>query len=100
MATYAMLTRLSPDAVTKPETIAELGRKVTEKLNAECPEARWIASYAVLGPCDYLDLFEAPDNEAASKVSVVVRSFGHATTEIWPLTPWERFLQVVRAAGD
>jgi uncharacterized protein with GYD domain len=100
MPTYVMLTRLSPDAITSPGAIADLGRKVTSKLDAECPEAKWIASYAVLGPCDYLDIFEAPDNDAASKVAVVVRSFGHATTEIWPATPWERFLQVVRAAGD
>src|SRR4051812_37093151 len=100
MSTYVMLTRLSPEAVTAPGAIAELGRTVAEKLKSECPEARWISSYAILGPCDYLDLFEAPDNEAASKVAVVVRSFGHATTEIWPATPWERFLQVVRAAGD
>jgi len=100
MPTYAMLTRLSPDAITDPGSIEALGRKVTDKLHVECPEAKWIASYAVLGPCDYLDLFEAPDNEAASKVSVVVRSFGHATTEIWPATPWERFLQVVRSASD
>jgi uncharacterized protein with GYD domain len=99
MSTYVMLTRLSPDAITAPGAIEELGRTVTEKLKSECPEARWIASYAILGPCDYLDLFEAPDNEAASKVAVVVRSFGHATTEIWPATPWERFLQVVRTTG-
>jgi uncharacterized protein with GYD domain len=100
MPMYAMLTSLSPDAVTDPEAIEALGQRVTEKLNRECPEARWIASYAVLGPCDYLDLFEAPDNEAASKVSVVVRSFGHASTEIWPVTPWERFLDIVRTTSD
>ena len=98
MATYVMLTRLSPDAISEPDSIDELGQKVIDKLNDVCPEANWIASYAVLGPYDYLDLFEAPDNETATKVAVIVRTFGHATTEIWPVTPWERFLQVVRAA--
>lgn len=100
MPTFAMLTRLSPDAIPDPSAIDQLGQKVVDKLNAECPEATWIASYAVLGPCDYLDLFEAPDNETASKVAVIVRSFGHATTETWPVTPWERFRDVVRAVGD
>ena len=100
MATYVMLTRLSPDAVTKPDSIKELGRRVIEKLDAECPEAKWLSSYATLGPYDYLDLFEAPDNETATRVSVVVRSFGHATTEIWPATPWDRFLDVVSAASN
>lgn len=100
MATYVMLTRLSPDAITEPDSIKELGRRVIDKLNAECPEANWLSSYATLGPYDYLDLFEAPDNETAAKVAVIVRSFGHATTEIWPATPWERFLEVVSAASD
>lgn len=98
MATYAMLTRLSPDALTDPSSIEELGQRVIEKLKAECPDARWIASYALLGPYDYLDLFEAPDQETATRVAVVVRSFGHATTETWPATPWERFKQIVRSA--
>jgi uncharacterized protein with GYD domain len=100
MATYVLLTRLSPDAVREPKTIAELGRRVTDKLHAECPEARWLASYAVLGPYDYLDLFEAPDNEAAAKVAVVVRSFGHATTETWPATPWDRFRELLQPMAE
>ena len=100
MATYVMLTRLSPDAIADPSTIDQLGQTVIDKLNAECPEAKWIASYAVLGPYDYLDLFEAPDNETAAKVAVIVRSFGHATTETWPITPWERFREVLHSMGD
>lgn len=99
MATYVMLTRLSPEAIAGPNTIEDLGKMVTEKLHAQCPEATWVASYAVLGPYDYLDLFEAPDNETAAKVAVIVRSFGHATTEIWPATPWERFREVIRSAS-
>jgi uncharacterized protein with GYD domain len=99
MATYVMLTRLSPDAIPNPMTIDQLGQQVIDKLNAEVPEAKWIGSYAVLGPCDYLDLFEAPDNETAAKVAVIVRSFGHATTETWPVTPWERFRDMLREAA-
>ena len=91
MATYVILTRLSPDAIPDPGPIDRLGQAVIDKLNAEVPEANWIASYAVLGTYDYLDLFEAPDNETAAKVAVIIRSFGHATTETWPVTPWERF---------
>ena len=71
MATYVMLTRLSPDAITEPDSIKELGRRVIDKLNAECPEANWLSSYATLGPYDYLDLFEAPDNETAAKVAEI-----------------------------
>ena len=91
MATYILLTRVSPDAVKNPGTLEELGRKVTEKIEGECPQVKWVSNYAVLGPYDYVDIFEAPDNEAAAQVSVIVRSFGHATTEVWPATTWDRF---------
>lgn len=98
MPTYVMLTRVSGDALRDPASLEELGLRVIEKLHADCPEAKWLASYAVLGGYDYVDVFEAPDNEVATKVAVVVRSFGHATTETWPATPWERFKQLLRPA--
>jgi uncharacterized protein with GYD domain len=50
----------------------------------------------VVGHDDYLDVFEAPDNEVAAQVALVVRSFGHATTETWPAVPWERFKALVQ----
>ncbi len=96
MATYVLLTKLSPEALTGPKSIEELGRAVTERLHTQCPEAKWVASYAVLGPCDYLDIFEAPDEAVAAKVALVVRSFGHAVTETWVATPWDRFLELTR----
>jgi uncharacterized protein with GYD domain len=95
MATYVLTTRLAPEAIRDPRGYEELGRKVVEAINAECPEVRWLASYAILGPYDYLDVFEAPDNDAAIKVGAIVRSFGHATTETWPATPWERFREII-----
>jgi hypothetical protein len=30
------------------------------------------------------------------KVSTIVRMFGHAHTEIWPATEWQRFKEIVR----
>jgi uncharacterized protein with GYD domain len=94
MPTYAMLTRLSPEALARPASVVELNRQVAERLQRECPGITWLANYAVLGPYDYLDIFEAPDVDTATKVSLLVRSFGHATTETWVVTPWERFTEV------
>jgi uncharacterized protein with GYD domain len=45
----------------------------------------------VLGPCDYLDIFEAPDETIAAKVVMIIRSYGHGQTETWTAMPWERF---------
>lgn len=96
MATYIMLTRLSPEALTRPGTVAELNKQVEERIRQECPGIKWIANYAVLGPCDYMDIFDAPDADAATRVALLVRSFGHATTETWVATPWDRFLTLAQ----
>jgi uncharacterized protein with GYD domain len=92
MPTYAMLTRLSPEALTRPTAVADLNRKVQQRVKRECREVKWVANYAVLGPCDYLDIFESPDVETATKVALLIRTLGHATTETWVLTPWDRYL--------
>jgi uncharacterized protein with GYD domain len=99
MATYVMLTRLSPDALKGPDSIGQLNEQVDERIKADCPEVHWVANYALLGPYDYLDIFEATDEEAAMKVALIVRSFGHATTEIWGATTWERFSAMASHLG-
>jgi uncharacterized protein with GYD domain len=100
MATYIMLTRLSPDALKSLGSIEDLERRVAERVRRECPEVTWKASYAVLGPCDYIDIFEAPDNEVATKVATLIRTFGHATTEVWPATEWARFKELVHGLSE
>jgi uncharacterized protein with GYD domain len=91
-----MLTRLSPEALTRPGAVADLNKKVEERIRQECPGVKWLANYAVLGPCDYLDVFEAPDPDTATRVALLVRSFGHARTETWVATPWDRFLTLAQ----
>jgi uncharacterized protein with GYD domain len=94
MATYILLTKLSPEAVAKPKSVTDLNKQVEDRIKKECPGVKWLANYAVLGPCDYLDIFEAPDADAATKVALIVRSFGHATTETWIATQWDRFAEL------
>ncbi len=96
MAIYIMQTRLSPEALTRPQSDAELNTPVEARITKECPAVKWLANYAVLGPCDYLDIFEAPDADTATKVALIVRSFGHATTETWMAAPWDRFVELAK----
>lgn len=96
MATYIMLTRLSPEAVTRPGAIADLNKKVEERIRKDCPGVKWLANYAVLGPYDYLDVFEAPNPDAATQVALLVRSFEHATTETCVAAPWDHFLELAQ----
>ncbi len=96
MPTFIMLTRLSPDAVRSPKELEELERQAMARVRKDCPSVEWISSYAILGPCDYLDVFRAPDIETACKVSTLIRTFGHAQTEMWTATEWERFKEIAR----
>ncbi len=96
MSTFIMLTRLSHAALQSPSSLENLEREVMERIRAECPEVEWSASYAVLGPCDYLDVFTAPDVATATKVATIIRTFGHAQTEVWAATDWQAFKELIR----
>jgi uncharacterized protein with GYD domain len=96
MPIFIMLTRLNPDAVRSPKELEQLEREVMKRVRKECADVKWLGSYAVLGPCDYLDIFSASDIEAAARVSALIRTFGHAQTEVWCATEWDRFKEIVR----
>jgi uncharacterized protein with GYD domain len=96
MTTFIMLTRLAHGSLSSPRTLEELEKAVMARIESECAGVKWIGNYTVLGPYDYLDIFEAPDLDTAAKVSTVVRTFGHAHTEIWPATSWARFKELIR----
>jgi len=94
-----MVTRVSPEVVRSSQTLEELEKKAMEKVRAHCPNVKWLHSYAILGPYDCLDIFEAPDNETAAKVSTLIRAHGRAHSEIWVATDWERFKQMLHGLG-
>ena len=96
MATFIMLTHLSHDSLKSPGSLADLSHQVMEHIRKNCPEVAWKSSYVVLGPADYLDIFTAPDIETATKVATIIRTFGHATTEVWAATEWEKFTGLLR----
>jgi uncharacterized protein with GYD domain len=95
MATFVMMTKLNHGALSSPRSFQELSAQITARLRKDCPQVEWWSNYVLLGPYDYLDMFTAPDVEAAAKVAAIVRSYGHASTEIWPALEWEAFKAVV-----
>jgi uncharacterized protein with GYD domain len=95
MATFIMLTRVSPDVTRSPQMLEELEKRAMEHIRADCPEVKWVHSYALLGPYDYLDIFTAADIETAIKVSTLIRTYGRAHSEVWAATEWSKFKEML-----
>jgi uncharacterized protein with GYD domain len=96
MATYMLLTKLSSESLGDPHKRENIGRKWFEAVKATCPEIKWIDHYALLGPFDFLDIYEAPDAEAAAKVSLITMAKGAVKAETWAALPYKRFLEVAK----
>lgn len=97
MRYFVMATRMSSEAVTAPHDLEELEQRAMAKIREQCPEVEWVQSFAVLGPYDYIDVFKAADIEQAQKVSMLIRTFGRAHSELWPATEWRRFKETIES---
>lgn len=75
------------------EGLAERHRRAVAR--AEDAGARVLASYALLGPYDYLTLLEAPDIETVARVLIREAARGNVNYEIHPALPMEEFARLV-----
>ncbi|MGH9908840.1 MAG: GYD domain-containing protein [Pyrinomonadaceae bacterium] len=92
MATYVILSRFSPEALKDPKDLKQLAVTVAEKINSECPGVAWKNSYATLGRFDVVDIVEASDVKQVEKAAMIIRAYGHSTTETLEGIPWKEFL--------
>jgi len=92
MATYVILSRISPSAFDDPKDFKALAKDVSEKIKRECPGVAWKDSYATLGRFDIVDIVEATGPKDVEKAAMFIRAYGHASTETLVATPWKEFL--------
>ena len=95
MATYVILSRFSPEAFRDPKDFKALAQDVTDKIKSECPGVRWKDSYATLGRFDVVDIVETDDPKQLEKVAMIIRAYGHSTTETLVATKWDDFLAML-----
>ena len=78
MATYIMLTTLTDEGrktiKEKPQRIKEVNKEV------EAMGVKILAQYALLGPYDFVNILEAKDNKAVTKVAIELGARGTLQT--------------------
>jgi uncharacterized protein with GYD domain len=97
MQTYVLLTKLSPDLFKKMKDRAEIGRSWLDQVKEKCPDVKFISHYALLGQYDFLDIYEAPDDNTAALVSIISQANGAFQAQSLPAIPYKRYLDLIEA---
>lgn len=92
MATYIILSRLSAQAFEDPKDFRKLADAVSARIKSDCPGVQWRHSWGTMGRFDVVDVVEANDPKEIEKVAMIIRGYGHSTTETLLATPWKEFL--------
>ncbi len=94
MTTYILLTKLSTQGLGDPHKREHVGRRWFSAVKKRCPEVHWVDHFALLGPYDFMDIYEAPDAEVAAKVSLITMSLGAVKAETWTALPYKKFVRL------
>jgi len=93
MAIYVMLTSLTDEGRKtvreSPERIKEVNQEV------EAMGAKILAQYALLGPYDFINILEAPDNTAIVKIALELSSRGTLHTMTMAAMTLDEFISSI-----
>jgi uncharacterized protein with GYD domain len=92
MKTFILMTKLAPEITSKLKQRGKVGHAWLDEVKKKCPEVKFLTHYALLGKYDFLDIYEAPDEETAAKVSMISLANGAMFAESWVAIPYKKFL--------
>ena len=94
MPKYILLSKLTCEGRRtireKPERIKEVNKEI------EAWGAKVIEQYAILGPYDFLNIVEAPDNDVVTRVSIELGSRGTVEIMSMPTMEIEDFITMIK----
>lgn len=93
MALYVILSRISPEAFEAPRDFKKLADDVKKNIRKQCPDVVWKQSYALMGRFDVVDIVESNDPRQVARAAMIIRAYGHSSTETMPATVWDDFLK-------
>jgi len=95
MPKYIMLSTVGPDGASTltlhPERIKEVNAEV------EAMGVKVLEQYAVLGPYDFCNILEAPDDKTMARVALLLGARGTLKTLTLPLIPVDEFIEAIRS---
>ncbi len=98
MPVYVMLTSLTDEGMKtlkhKPERIKEVDKEVMERFGVKV-----LAQYVVMGPYDFVNILEAPDNDTIVKMAVELGSRGTIRTLTMPALEVDQFIKDLKELG-
>ncbi|HOP07284.1 MAG TPA: GYD domain-containing protein [candidate division Zixibacteria bacterium] len=101
MRTFVLMSKLCPQSPRLAEMMsgAKTGRSRRvwmKKVRETCPKVKFLASYALLGGWDFMDIYEAPDEETAAKVSMICSASCDYMVESWTAIPEKNLERLAR----
>ena len=94
MLYYIMLTNLTDEGAKtlkkNPERVKQVDAEV------EAMGVKIIAQYAVMGPYDFVNILEAPDNDTMTRVSVELSSRGSMKIMTLSALPIDDFIKLLK----
>jgi uncharacterized protein with GYD domain len=91
---YILLSKLTSEGrktiKERPERIREVDKEI------EAFGAKVLQQYAVIGKYDFVNIVEAPNNEAILRVSIELGSRGTVQIESMPAKPIDDFLAMLK----
>jgi uncharacterized protein with GYD domain len=94
MPLYILLSTLTPEGRKTIKKNAERIKEVNKEI--ETFGAKVLAQYAVLGLYDFVNIVEAPDNEAITNVSLELGSRGTIEIMTLPAMPVDEFISMAK----
>jgi uncharacterized protein with GYD domain len=97
MPTYILLSTLTAEGrktiKEKPERVKEVNKEI------EAFGAKVVSQYAVLGPYDFVNIVEAPDNETITRVSIELGARGTIQIVSMPAIPIDKFIATAKKSA-
>ena len=92
MAKYVILTKVTSEGLEtlkeNPERIKEVNEEIAKKYGVKV-----IAQYIVMGPYDFVNIVEAPDNDSVVKMVIDLGSRGTIQTLTMPAIEIEQLIK-------